>query len=393
MGAGLVVVGASLAGIRAAESARTAGYAEPITLLGAESHLPYDRPPLSKASLAAGPDPEPTTLKTADELAALEISTRLGAPATGLDVAGQRVLLDGGALAYDACVLATGAHARHLPGERLPGVLVLRTVDDATALRRALDSGGQVVVVGAGLIGSEVATAALKRGLPTTVVEAASQPLLRVVGEQVAPTLALLHREAGADLRCGSGVAALQGDGRIESVLLTDGTVLSADLVVVGAGAIPATEWLESSGLQLGDGVVCDETLQAAPGVWAAGDVARWPNPLFGESMRLEHWTCALEQGVHVGRAVADPAARKPFSTVPYAWSELYGHMLQAVGVTGDADEVRVIGSGHKWVALYRRGDRLRGAVCLDMQGRTMKLRRMLAASGSWNDATALVAA
>ena len=214
-----------------------------------------------------------------------------------------------------------------------------------------------------------------------------------MVGEQVAPTLAALHREAGADLRCGVSVTALQGEQHVESVLLSDGTVLAADVVVVGTGAIPATEWLHGSGLRIDDGVCCDETLQAAPGVWAAGDVARWPNPLFGQSMRLEHWTCAMEQGIHVGRVVADPAAAQPFSTVPYAWSELYGHMLQAVGVTGDADEVRVIGVDQKWVALYRRGELLRGAVCFDMQGRTMKLRRLLAAGGSWDAATALVAA
>ncbi|MCW2614206.1 MAG: FAD-dependent pyridine nucleotide-disulfide oxidoreductase, partial [Frankiales bacterium] len=196
---------------------------------------------------------------------------------------------------------------------------------------------------------------------------------------------------AGVELRCGVGVTALQGDGRVERVVLADGSVLPADLVVVGTGAVPSTGWLEGSGLVLSDGVVCDATLQAAPGVWAAGDVARWPNPPSGALVRLEHWTSAAEQGTHAGRAAAGEDVGA-FSTVPYAWSDVYGRKLQAVGHTG-GDDVRVVGDADRWVALYRGGDRLVGAFLVDLPGRTMKLRRLIASEGSWEQALELVAA
>ena len=384
----LVVVGASLAGLRACEAARRAGWTGEVVLVGAEEHLPYDRPPLSKAVLGAGEPPAPTTLRTADDLAALGVELRLGAPATGLDLDAREVLVDGRALAYDRLVIATGAHARRLPGEQLPGVHVLRTVEDALAVRAALDAGARTVVVGAGFIGTEVASAARARGLPVTVVEAASVPLLRAVGAAVAPRVASLHAEAGVDLRTGVGVTALEGDSRVARVVLADGTVLPADLVVVGTGALPTTGWLAGSGLTLDDGLVCDETLQAAPGVWAAGDVARWP--LHGASVRLEHWTAAAESGAHAGRAAA--GERAVFTTVPYAWSDVYGRRLQAVGVTSGTD-VEVVGDDSRWVALYRDGDLLAGAFSVDLPGRIMKLRRVVAAGGTVAQARALAAA
>jgi len=339
-----VVVGASLAGLRAVEAARKAGHTGPITLVGAEEHLPYDRPPLSKAFLAGGPEPEVPHHKTADELAALDVDLRLGAPATGLDLEAREVVLDGERLPYDALVIATGASARHLPGERLPGVHTLRTLDDARAVRAGLDAGARTVIVGAGFIGSEVASAAHARGLPVTVVEGAPVPLVRAVGEHAAPLCAALHDRYGTDLRCGVGVAALEGDGRVETVVLTDGTRLPADLVVVGIGATPATEWLEGSGLGLDDGVLCDATLAtAAPGVYAAGDVARWTSPVTGRPVRVEHWTSAADQGALAARNALAPDAASQCTGVPYFWSDWYGHKLQMVG-EHTCDEVEVVG-------------------------------------------------
>jgi NADPH-dependent 2,4-dienoyl-CoA reductase/sulfur reductase-like enzyme len=301
--------------------------------------------------------------------------------------------LGSGDVAYSALVIATGAAARTLPGDTgLPGLHTLRTVDDALAVRTALDSGARTVVVGAGFIGSEVASAARKRGLPVTVVEMARTPLTRSVGQELGGVFAELHRKHGTDLRLGVGVEAVTGDGTVERVVLTDGTELGADLVVVGAGASPSTGWLESSGLALHErdrGLLCDETLNAGmPGVYGAGDVAHWANPLFG-SMRLEHWTSAAEQGAAAARNALDPGNAKPYSTVPYFWSDWYGKRIQFVGVPG-ADEIRVVAGNvddERFLALYRRGDRLVGALSIEQPKLIMKYRRLIATRTSWTGA------
>lgn len=390
-----VVVGASLAGLRAAEAARKAGYAGRLVLVGAEEHLPYDRPPLSKAFLDAGDPPPVPHHRTGDQLRELDVELRLGCPATGLDTTTREVVLaDDERLPYAQLVIATGAQARQLPGEQLSGVHTLRTVDDARAIRSALDAGCRTVVVGGGFIGSEVASAARKRDLPVTMMEAAPMPLVRAVGEQMAPACAALHARHGTELRCGVAVAALEGDGHVERVVLTDGQVLDAELVVVGIGADPATGWLQDSGLELDDGVVCDATLRAAEGIYAAGDVARWTNPQFDEVMRLEHWTSAAEQGAAAARNALDPGGATPYSTVPYFWSDWYSDKLQMVGITA-ADEVHVVGDvdGDRWVALYRRGDALVGALVLNLPGRTMKYRAMIGRRAAWTDALSFAAA
>lgn len=385
---GLVVVGASLAGLRAVEAARKSGYDGSVILVGAEAHLPYDRPPLSKAFLDAGTDTAATTLRTEDELRDLDVELRLGTPASALDPIARQVCLGGDTLTYQGLVIATGAQARGLPGEQLPGVHALRTVDDARQIRDGLDAGARTVIVGAGFIGSEVAAAARKRALPVTLVEAAELPLIRAVGQQMAGACTALHARHGTELRCGVGVSALQGDSRVERVVLSDGTVLPADLVVVGIGATPATDWLQGSGLTLDDGVVCDQTLRAHDGVYAAGDVARWHNPLFGTSMRLEHWTSAAEQGAVAARNALAPQAATSYSTVPYFWSDWGTDKLQMVGIS-DADEVTLIGSveDERWLALYRRGDRLIGALTLNLPGKIMKYRALITRHASWTDA------
>ncbi|MCW2777696.1 MAG: pyridine nucleotide-disulfide oxidoreductase, partial [Frankiales bacterium] len=201
--------------------------------------------------------------------------------------------------------------------------------------------------------------------------------------------LAGMHARGGAELRTGVGVVALEGDGRVERVVLADGSTLPADLVVVGTGAVPATGWLEGSGLTLDDGVVCDPCLQAAPGVWAAGDVARFPDAL-GGTRRLEHWTSAAEQGVLAAKNALSPDAQTPYAPVPFVWSEWYGLPLQIVGAcTGE--DVRVVGDveGGRWVALYRDDDLLVGAVTVGLPGRTGKLRKRIVAGGSFDEAVA----
>lgn len=386
----IVVVGASLAGLRAVEAFRKSGYPGPLTLVGAEEHLPYDRPPLSKAFLEADDDPPlDTTFRSESELDDLDVELRLGQRATGLDTEKREVVVGDESLPYSSLVLATGAHPRTLPGEQLSGVHTLRTVDDARAIRRALDAGARTVVVGGGFIGSEIASAARKRGVDVTIVEAAELPLVRAVGHQMAEVCAGLHARHGTELRCGVGVDVIEGDGQVEQVVLSDGTPLPADLVVVGIGAEPTTGWLAESGLDIDDGVLCDENLRTSvPGVYAAGDIARWHNPLFEQRMRLEHWTSAAEQGAAAARNALDPDRATPYATVPYFWSDWYTDKLQMVGV-GDAEEVQFLGDpgADRWLALYRRGDLLVGALSLNMPGKIMKYRALINKRAAWGEA------
>jgi NADPH-dependent 2,4-dienoyl-CoA reductase/sulfur reductase-like enzyme len=390
----LVIVGASLAGLRAAEAARKAGHDGPIALIGAEQHLPYDRPPLSKAYLEDSEEPPVVRFREEQHLREeLGVDLELGTPASGLDTDAREVVLGERRIGYDALVIATGARARTLPGSgHLAGVHTLRTLDDAIAVRAALDTGARTVVIGAGFIGSEVASGARKRGLPVTIVEALPTPLVRAIGEEMGVALSALHAAHGTDLRCGTAVEALEGGDRVTGVRLADGSVLPADLVVAGIGASPETEWLQGSGLELDNGVVSDETLAAGPpGVYAAGDVVRWHNPLFGGHMRIEHWTSAAEQGAVAARNALDPAAATPYETVPYFWSDWYGHWIQFVGVPA-ADEIRVVSGDvdeHKFVALYRQGDRLTGALTLNRRADVMKYRMQIAKRTSWDDAVA----
>jgi NADPH-dependent 2,4-dienoyl-CoA reductase/sulfur reductase-like enzyme len=277
-------------------------------------------------------------------------------------------------------------------------VHTLRTLDDARAIRGALDRGARAVVIGAGFIGSEIASAARKRGNEITIVEALLTPLARAVGAPMGAAVAELHARNGTPLICGTGVTDLLGTGHVRGVRLADGRTLPADLVVVGIGAAPATEWLVGSGLLLDDGIVCDATLNAGlPGIYAAGDVARWPNGLFGgRPQRLEHWTSAAEQGAAAARNALNPAGATPYTTVPYFWSDWYDSRIQFVGIP-DADEVEVVdgepGSSHRWVVLYRGGDRLVGALAVNGQSVIMKYRALISRSASWDDAMAFAAA
>jgi NADPH-dependent 2,4-dienoyl-CoA reductase/sulfur reductase-like enzyme len=394
---GVVVVGASLAGLRAVETLRTEGFDGSVTLIGAEDHLPYDRPPLSKKVLSGEWEPDRIALRRDGGLDALGVDARLGVRATALDVAGRTVHLDdGSAVPYDALVIATGSEVRRLPGQpELDGLFVLRTLDDSLSLRAALTRGSpRVVVVGAGFIGSEVASTAHGLGCAVTVVEALPVPLERALGAEMGAACAALHQAHGVELRLGVGVDGFEGRERVEGVRLSDGSVVPADVVVVGVGVAPATGWLESSGLELRDGVVCDATLAAGPpGVHAAGDVCRWPNELFGEEMRVEHWTNAAEQGAHAARAILAGAAGErpsPYAPVPFFWSDQYGLKLQFLGRAGPQDEVRVVHGSpgeHGFVALYGRAGRLRGVLGMARPKLVMGYQKLLAAGVTWDDA------
>lgn len=390
---GLVVVGAGLAGVRAVEAARRNGFTGPVTLLGAETDAPYDRPPLSKTFLTEGAPLK--YLRTADDLRdELDVDLRLGTTATALDTAARVVVADGVELPYAALVIATGSTAKELPGTRgLAGVHTLRTHADALALRSVLLPGGRVVIVGAGFIGSEVACSARAVGAHVTVLEAAPVPLVRAVGDQMGAALAQVQARHGIDVRCGAAVDALVGADRVESVRLADGDVLPADVVLVGVGAAPVTGWLDGSGLQVEDGVVCDRTLNAGvPGVYAAGDVARWHNPVFERSMRLEHWTSAADQGAVAGRNAVDPAQAVACETVPYFWSDWDADRIQFVGVPG-GDEVLVVAGGAEdgdLLALYRTGDRVTGALGVNQRRPVLRLRMMIGQRAGWSEGVAL---
>ena len=403
----VVVVGASLAGLRASETLRREGFDGRVVLVGAETDMPYDRPPLSKQFLAGDgewkADAERLALRQTsyDDL---DLDLRLGTRARALDVSRRRVALAGDEeLEFDGLVIATGSTPRTLAGiapegaAPLEGVFLLRTLDDAIAIRERLSSKPKVVVVGAGFIGSEVAATCRVRGLDVTVLEALPAPLVRGLGATLGMVCGELHRDHGVDLRLGVGVTAIEGDGRVERVRLDDGSAVAADVVVVGVGVTPATEWLEGSGLRIDNGVVCDETLAAAPGIVAAGDVARWPNPLFdGELMRLEHWTNATEQGVAAARRLlhgdGDGTAREPFAPVPFVWSDQYDRKIQAAGHFRGDDEMHVVHGSleeRRFVALFGRAGRVVGALGCSMPAKVMQYRQMIADRASLADALA----
>ncbi|MCU1461576.1 MAG: ferredoxin reductase [Acidimicrobiales bacterium] len=395
----ITVVGASLAGLRAAEALRQKGFDGTITVVGAESRLPYDRPPLSKQVLAGEWGVDRVQLRDEERYGELDLDLRLGVRATGLDVAASTVALaDGTTVLFDGLVIATGASPRVLPGmPDMPGLFTLRTLDDAIGLSDAVGRPGcRVVVVGAGFIGSEVAATCHRRGATVTVLEALPVPLARVLGGEMGKVCGQLHVDEGVDLRCGVGVAAVEGDERVERVVLSDGRKIDADVVVVGVGVSPATAWLDGSGLALRDGVLCDDRCFAAGSagrIVAAGDVARWHNPWLGADMRVEHWTNAAEQGDHAAKnLLAGPDAAEPYAPVPFFWSDQYDVKIQYVGHSAPDDEIALVHGSpadRKFVVLYGRDGRLTGALAFSRPRQLMTYRRLLAEGASWETALA----
>ena len=392
----VAVVGASLAGLRAIEALREGGFDGRITAVGAEPHLPYDRPPLSKQVLAGTWTPDNTMLAPVGaSIEGLDVQWRLGQPATALDLGARRVeLADGASIAFDGLVIATGASVRTLPGQpELAGIHTLRTLDDCLALKADLDASPQrVVVVGAGFIGAEVAATARGKGLDVTLLEALAVPLERALGPVIGAVCAEVHREQGVDVRLSTGVEGFVGGDRVEGVVLTDGTTVAADVVVVGVGVAPNTAWLAGSGLPIDNGVVCDETCLAAPGVVAAGDVARWPNRRFDEVMRVEHWDNAQEQGAHAARRLlhGDGHGAEAYEPVPWFWSDQYDRKIQLAGRSGPTDEVAIVDGSleeRRFVALYGRAGRLVGVLGFNRPAPVMRYRQKIADGTSWDEA------
>ncbi|MEM9467540.1 MAG: FAD-dependent oxidoreductase [Actinomycetota bacterium] len=390
------IVGASLAGIRAAEGLRRRGYEGRIVLLGDEPHRPYDRPPLSKQVLAGDWDVDRIALTKPEKWDELELDFRPGVRATGLDPASRTLSTSDGDDTYDGLLIATGARCRTLPGTaEMAGVHVLRGLDDTLALRAELDAGpSRVVVVGAGFIGAEVAATCRGRGLEVSMVESLPTPLGRVLGEEMGRVCAEVHVEHGVDLRTGVGVERLEAeDGRVARVVLTDGSTIDTDVVVVGVGVIPNTEWLEGSGLTVDDGVVCDATMLAAPDITAAGDVARWPNGRFDEVMRVEHWDNAIEQGVHAAeRLLVDDTDAVAFEPVPWFWSDQYDRKIQLAGrVRADDDTHLATGSleERRFAVLYGRAGRLVGVLGFNRPRHVMQYKTMIQDGVSFADAVA----
>ncbi|MCY9782392.1 FAD-dependent oxidoreductase [Nocardiopsis sp. EMB25] len=404
----IVIVGAGMAGLHAAEALREQGFDGRLTVVGEEPYRPYSRPPLSKEVLTGvGMDPSnggpgwlvghrSLRLRDDADVDALDLDLRLNTRAVGLDARAREIDVTGpeggGTVRYDGLVIASGARARR-PDTPLGGVHVLRTLDDAEAVRAAFDSGGRLVVVGAGFVGAEVAASARAVGMEVTLVEAAPTPLTRVIDPRIGRILTELHRENGVDVRLGVGVTGFEGADRVERVRLADGSSIEASLVVAGLGVHLNTEWLRGSGVELlADGaVVCDEfSATSAPGVYAVGDLANWPHPRYGGRIRLEHWTNASQQGAAAANNLLAGTGRTPFTPVPYFWSDQYKMKIQLLGQGAPADEVAFVhGSAEdrKFVAFLGRDGMLTGVLGLRSTPRTMRYRGLLEKPTPWDEA------
>ncbi|MDV7101405.1 FAD/NAD(P)-binding oxidoreductase [Gordonia amicalis] len=387
-GAGVVVVGAGLGGIRVAESLRNNGFTDPITLVGAEDHPPYDRPPLSKSVLLGKDDR--VDLKPAEFYGESGITLRLGSAVTSVSPAEKTVTLaSGDALAYDTLVLATGLDPRPFPGlaDAVAGVHMIRTYDDAVALRGEIDTASTAVVIGAGFIGCEVAASLTSRGLSVSLVEPAPTPLAVALGEEIGTLVSRLHTDNGVDLRTGVGVAEIvvaedPTGPKVTAVKLDDGTELPADIVVVGIGSTPVTGDLDGSGIELaprevGGGIACDATGHtSAENVYALGDVANWRDQ-DGTPHRVEHWNHTVEQASVVAHQIAGGDAVT--AGVSYFWSDQFDLKIQVLGSPRADDTVHVVDDdGKKFVAYYSRDGILTGVVGAGKVGAVMKTRSKL---------------
>ncbi|MFZ1866490.1 MAG: FAD-dependent oxidoreductase [Polyangiales bacterium] len=392
----IAVVGASLAGLRAVEFLRRSGFDGELVLIGEEAHLPYDRPPLSKEILRGAWEREKLLLRRQgyDDLRAELV---LGRRAVSLDASARQVHLDdGGSISFDGLVIATGGRARSLPNQPpLSGVYTLRTVDDALAIRAALAARPRVAVIGAGFIGAEVAASARQLGLEVSMVETQDVPLALSVGPSIGGILQRAHERRGVRVHCGRTVERFEGDDRLQGLILDDGTHVPCELCVVGIGMTPSVAWLEASGVELEDGVRCDETLATAvPQIVAAGDAASWYNPLFEERMRVEHWTNAVEQARHaVATLLAPPGEAKPFESVPMFWSDQFDVRIQGAGRPRPTDDLIMsrASEDEKLVALYGRAGRLVGVVTFNQPLKLIQLRRLIGLRGGVDEAMKII--
>ncbi|WP_329074203.1 NAD(P)/FAD-dependent oxidoreductase [Streptomyces niveus] len=379
--ADVLVVGACAAGLTTVEALRRHGYRGKVTVLGEETHPPYDRPPLSKQVLAGTWQPDRTQLRPREALSALDAEFILGDPAVGLDATTRTVrTASGRALRADAIVVATGTRPRTLPGQSgLSGVHALRTLDDALALRTGLLGATRLVVVGDGVLGAEIAATARTMGLDVTLAGPQHAPMAGQLGHGAADLLAELHTARGIRLRLGAGVRALAGSaGAVTGVSLDNGEVLPADLVVVAIGADPVTDWLRDSGLRVDNGLVCDSRCRAADGVYAVGDVARWHHDQLGALLRLENRTNAGEQAMVVAANIL--GGDRAYTPVPYFWTDQFDTKIQVHGVVpaGAGAEMTVVDGDPatgRFVARYRSEGRVTGVLGWNMPKQT-RLRR-----------------
>ncbi|HUR51551.1 MAG TPA: FAD-dependent oxidoreductase [Mycobacteriales bacterium] len=365
----VVVVGGGLAGAKAVEAAREAGYDGRLVLVGQEEEAPYERPPLSKEVLRGEKPAESARVHAEGFYRDHEVELRTGAAATALDLSSRTVQVGGELLPFESLVLATGARPRELkvPGAELSGVHYFRTAQDAQRLGEAIRGGGRVAVIGAGWIGSEVAASARQLGAEVVMVDPLPTPLHAVLGPAIGGAFGRLHRDHGVQLRTGVGVSALQGSGAVEGIVLADGTVEAADVVVVGVGVVPEVGLAEEAGLAVDNGVVVDERLMtAAPGVLATGDVASAFHPRYGRHLRVEHWANALNQGAAAGRnAVSEPQV---YDRLPYFYSDQYDLGMEYVGLAGRDDSLILRGDleSLRFLAFWHRDGRVTAAMAVN---------------------------
>jgi 3-phenylpropionate/trans-cinnamate dioxygenase ferredoxin reductase subunit len=398
MASGVVLVGGGVGAVSVARRLREIGYAGPLTLVSDECVAPYDRPPLSKQYLAGSLDADELGLFHPGELAGLDVTLFTARRATGVSTPDRELLLEGGGrVAYQALVVATGARARRLPfGDGLAGVHYLRRLPDAERLAGDLGPGRRLVVVGGGFIGLEVAATAHALGAQVTVLESAAQPLTRVLGPTAGALVTALHAER-VDLRFGVSVTGLVGDDRVRAVCV-DGEELPADVVVVGIGAIPNTDWLDGSGLRVDDGVVCDDGGRtSAAGVYAVGDVARWRHGRLGTEQRVEQWQTAVEQAAVVAANLAvdlgvAEAAAVSWDAVPYFWSDQYEHKIQFCGRPGEITSDRAVRRGVVACFADSVDGPATGVLAVDNPVALARGRRLIAAGTCWFEMTAWLA-
>jgi 3-phenylpropionate/trans-cinnamate dioxygenase ferredoxin reductase component len=381
----VLIVGASVAGVGAASELRRCGFSGRIMLVDAALHLPYDRPPLSKAVLQSAPALSEIHFHDSEYYAKAGIDLVLGKIACELDLDARSVLFSSGErLAADCIIIATGARARPFPVDRsMAPVQLLRDLDDANRLRAQLQRGKRLAVIGGGFIGAEVASSARSLGLDVVVVEAAKLPFERALGNEIAARVANLHYSAGVELICGVAVDRIEGVDSRRRLVLADGRRIEADIVVAGLGSLPNVEWLASTGLTLAKGVVCDhEGRTNARGIFAAGDVAVWLNPLTGSHERHEHWTAAREQSRIVAQIIAEAATTSWSAFVPYFWSDLHGVRLQLLGTAQGADQTRIVHEDpdrRAFVAEYHKSGELIGVAGCNAGAKTMRYMSQLA--------------
>lgn len=390
----VVVVGAGMGGVRVCMTLRELGFGGQVTLVGNEGVLPYSRPPLSKSFQTAAEDAiDPLLVEPLSALTQAGISLELNTAAIGVDRSRRTLALsDGRVLGYDNLVVATGMTPRQLPGsEPFDNVHVLRTWKDAIGLKRGLVGAERVCIIGCGFIGAEIAAVARGLGCQVTIVEAAAEPFSRIVGAEVGEALRRLQLDNGVDLRCGVAVTELVGRDKVERVTLSDGSSVETDLVLAAIGVVPLTGWLGSSGLDVTNGVLCDAYCAAAPGIYAVGDVARWHNPRFGLTMRVEHWSNACDQGAVVAQNIVATAS-EPYAPVPYFWSDQYQAKIQFLGVPSPDGPLSYIVGGprsERFLVLCGSADktRLMGILGFRSARAVMRLRSLFDRTVSWDEA------